>query len=161
MLLCSFIVPINRHELSLTLLCSHRVVIGCSHCPSFLSQGIHTMASPSSLLIFDGIFQSGLQSLGVGCGQNPMHWRAWDCNCSWRLQRRTLSLGILKGWFPHSLKGLQVGLDQGGSHLWFWSKWCPLPTTLSTLSGIGTSLMLNESDLEPLWTFLNLCPMLP
>ena len=67
MLLGSFSASINRNELPLILLHSHyRLVMGYSHCPSLLPQG-----SPYSLLIFDGISQSG-QSLEVGCGQAPM-----------------------------------------------------------------------------------------
>lgn len=70
--------------------------------------------------------------------------------------RGALSLGVLKEWFPCSLIRLTrtrevLTLDSGPS---------PSPA-LSTLSITGTSIVLNESDFEPLQTFLKLRPMLP
>lgn len=69
--------------------------------------------------------------------------------------RGALSLGVLKEWFPCSLIRLTwtrevLTLDSGPS---------PSPA-LSTLSITGTSIVLNESDFEPLQTFLKLRPML-
>ena len=140
MLLGSFSASINRNELPLTLLHSHcRVVMGYSHCSSLLSQG-----SPHSLLIFDGISQSG-QNLEVGCGQPPRARGEGGRTEGWNNFWGALSPGVPKRFM--------VGLGEGSPDR------VPLPAALSTVSGIGTSVHWMTVILKISWLFSGSGPL--